>query len=123
MGITLRCLGGATEFSQAFMSRLPLLEQEMVSHDFDPDDFTFEKVIAASLPLPMLFAMEPLPVVSYEYTVKVNDSIFTVTLSGDLNFLAYFSTLCFSTDEPAENRLLALFTKAKHWFETDPFKE
>lgn len=96
MSITLQSTVGG--FSTDFMRRLPALEQAMIAHGLEPEEFVISKDRATPVSVPFIGPF------FYDYTVFVGSEHFTVTEPNDMVFLDYFYKRCICEDEipPAE---------------------
>jgi hypothetical protein len=101
VAITLQStIGGG--FSPAFMRRLPQLEQAMVAHGLEPENFVISKDRATPPSVPFIGPF------FYDYTVFVGEESFTVTEPNDIVFLEYFYQRCIAEDDdPAQQQELA----------------
>jgi hypothetical protein len=109
VAITLQStIGGG--FSPAFMRRLPQLEQAMVAHGLEPENFVISKDRATPPSVPFIGPF------FYDYTVFVGDENFTVTEPNDARFLAYFMDRILASDEePSPRRRSGLFGRFFRW--------
>jgi hypothetical protein len=108
MPITLQ--GTAGGFSAEFMRKLPDVEQAMIAHGLNLDDFIISKDNAASS------NARPLGPFFYDYTVFVGDENFTVTEPNDAGFLEYFMDRILAPDEePAPRKRAGLFGRFFRW--------
>jgi hypothetical protein len=102
--------GTAGGFSAEFMAKLPEIEQAMIAHGLNLDDFIISKDNAASS------NARPLGPFFYDYTVFVGDENFTVTEPNDAQFLDYFlKRVLASDDEPAPRKQDTLFGRFAKW--------
>ena len=94
MAITLQSTinGG---FSAEFIRKLPKVEQAMIAHGLEPDNFVISKDRATPPSVPFIGPF------FYDYTVFVGEESFTVTEPNDIVFLDYFHQRCIAEDEPA----------------------
>ena len=114
------------DFSPDFVKALPALEKAMTDHGVDPSNFVIAKDQARVTSLPIAFRPDGDPL---EYTVFVKGRSFTVTQPNDMNFLAYFYSLCVppkQEDAPhsiahavhsEEKKLEALIARLEAWFD------
>ena len=112
MAITLQSTVGG--FSSEFLRRLPQLEQAMVAHGLEPQQFVISKDSATPATVPLIGPF------FYAYTVFVGDEHFSVTEPNDLRFLEYFHQLCMAADQPAqppERRRNGLISRIFRWME------
>ena len=105
MAITLQSTieGG---FSPEFIRRLPQLEQAMIAHGLEPENFVISKDRATPPSVPFIGPF------FYDYTVFVGDESFTVTEPNDIVFLEYFHQRCIAEDEPAPEQQQELARRA-----------
>jgi hypothetical protein len=103
--------GTAGGFSAGFMEQLPRVEQAMIAHGLDPNDFIISKDDAASA------NARPLGPFFHDYTVFVGDGSFTVTEPNDARFLDYFMDRILAPDDdaPAQLRRDTLFSRLAKW--------
>jgi hypothetical protein len=91
MSITLQSTVGG--FSPEFIRRLPALEQAMIAHGLQPEEFVISKDRATPPSVPFIGPF------FYDYTVFVGEENFTVTQPNDMVFLDYFHKRCIAEDE------------------------
>ena len=92
MAITLQSTVGG--FSPEFLRKLPALEQAMIAHGLEPENFVISKDRATPPSVPFIGPF------FYDYTVFVDGESFTVTEPNDMVFLDYFHQRCIAEDEP-----------------------
>lgn len=114
------------DFSPDFVKALPALEKAMTDHGIDPSNFVIAKDQARVTSLPIAFRPDGDPL---EYTVFVKGRSFTVTQPNDMNFLAYFYSLCVPPKQKdalhsiahavhsEEKKLEALIARLEAWFD------
>jgi hypothetical protein len=88
-------------FSPAFMRRLPQLEQAMIAHGLEPENFVISKDRATPPSVPFIGPF------FYDYTVFVGEESFTVTEPNDMVFFEYLYQRCIAEDDPEQERELA----------------
>jgi hypothetical protein len=91
MSITLQSTVGG--FSPEFIRRLPALEQAMIAHGLQPEEFVISKDRATPPSVPFIGPF------FYDYTVFVGEENFTVTQPNDMVFLDYFHKRYIAEDE------------------------
>jgi hypothetical protein len=96
MPITLQSTVGG--FSAEFMRRLPAVEQAMITHGLEPEQFVISKDRATPPSVPFIGPF------FYDYTVFVGEENFTVTEPNDIIFLDYFYRRCIAEDEVSAER-------------------
>jgi hypothetical protein len=93
-------------FSPAFMRRLSQLEQAMIAHGLEPENFVISKDRATPPSVPFIGPF------FYDYTVFVGEESFTVTEPNDIVFFEYFYQRCIAEDEPAPEQQQELARRA-----------
>jgi hypothetical protein len=101
-------------FSAEFIRRLPKVEQAMIAHGLEPENFVISKDRATPPSVPFIGPF------FYDYTVFVGEESFTVTEPNDIKFLDYFLERCIAEDEvtPEQERRLrrpGLITRIFRW--------
>jgi len=124
----IRLQSASSDFDADFLKQLPALEQVMVEKGLDPSAF----IIAKNSPqsnVPLFKGGDPY---QYDYTIFVKGESFTVSRSGDADFLRYFTQLCLAPDENntplpmaekmilAEHKLEAFVQKIARWLKEAP---
>ncbi len=90
MAITLQSTVGG--FSAEFMRKLPALEQAMVAHGLEPQEFVISKD-RASPGAPWIVPF------FYQYTVFIGEESFSVTEPNDIGFYDYLYNRCIAEDD------------------------
>jgi hypothetical protein len=77
-------LQGTVAFEPEFVGNLTMLTRTMIVHGLDPDCIEIAKDIASAPTLPFVGPF------CYDYAVTAGDDRFTITASGDTDFLDDF---------------------------------
>jgi hypothetical protein len=91
----------------------------MLEKGLNPSDFSIEKYLT------IIPAFRGVPQNIYEYQITFHNHSYAVRRVNDMDFLAYFSTLCLSeehddTEEPHMSSR-SFFSKLIGWLEADAF--